>query len=218
MSNAYAFRSRKPMAIGGLTKLVEGEGVPFQVSEDSVTVGGSGEYVVVFTKVKDGVSRTGEIRCHAENPVVKSLLVRWLEQEKIKVADDFFAFQEGIPVGLIEAIRNYIGLDLRSCSGTVFKLHSRVVVLSIASGLDLVKAQLAQTPHEVLGPGQVVRNEDFQVSGDDPLVTTAYWIRDEEGGGYVVTFSEASAFNLFAFWVFPTDDPNIPVQLLRRQQ
>ncbi len=213
MSTAYAFRASQPVAIGELTKLVEGEGVPFQASNDSVTIGGSGEYVVIFKKVKNGVSRAGEIHCHAENPVVKSLLARWLEQEKIKIADDFFAYQAGIPAGLVQAIRDNIGLDLTGCQGTVFKLHSRVVVLSLSSGLELVRSQLASVPHEILKPGQLVRNADFVVSGDDPFDTTAYWIPDGEGGGYVVTISESTAFNLFAFWVFPSDDPHLSEKL-----
>ena len=213
MSTAYAFRAKQPLAIAGLIKLATEQGVPCRAAGDAVTLGDSGEYEVTLKKPKNGVSRTGEIVCHAENPVIKSMVVRWLEAGEIKIADDFFTYQAGIPAGLIQAIRDNIGLDLTGCQGTVFKLHSRVVVLSLSSGLELVRSQLASVPHEILKPGQLVRNADFVVSGDDPFDTTAYWIPDGEGGGYVVTISESPAFNLFAFWVFPSDDPHLPAKL-----
>jgi len=143
-----------------------------------------------------------------DHPMLKDVLIRWLDDCGVAVHEDFYKSHYGLPPSVIESIRGKWRLDLSGLPVTPIRLCKNVAVYMFGENVSAtIAAQLAGVPHKRMGKEEFVNCPDWGVEGESGGDVEVYRWVSSTGAQLLVTDWSAPIVTMLALWEFPKGAP-----------
>ena len=173
-----------------------------------IRVGPEGEFDVAVAMSRANRVSKASITIRYDHPMLKDILIRWLDDCGVAVHEDFYKSQFGLPPSVIDSIRGKWRLDLRELQVTPIRLCKNVAVFMFRENVSsTISTQLAGVPHKRMTKDDFVKSPDWGVEGESGGDVEVYWWSGGMGEQFLVTDWSAPVVTMLALWEVPAGAP-----------